>query len=70
MGTALGELLSDLISPVSRSKKGNELTECQSTEEMMMNIELANTKVRDRGQTEIMGDSGCRKCGGDGHFAR
>ena len=52
MGTALGEVLSDLITPISRSR--HELKECQSTEEMISHIHAAN-KLLDEGQcTEAM----------------
>ena len=40
LGTGLGELLSDLVKPVSLARESQ--SECQSTEEVMARITTAN----------------------------
>ena len=46
IGTSLGELLSDLISPLSRTREDQR--ECQSTEEMVVHIQSANKKLDEK----------------------
>ena len=52
MTTALGEILSHLVSPVSRSRE--DRTECQSTEELVGKIEETNTRLSQEGITKVM----------------
>ena len=52
MGTALGEILSDLVAPVSRAREIQK--ECQSTEEMVTHIQTANQKIMESDTESIM----------------
>ena len=46
MGTALSEILLDLVSPIGRARE--EGKECQSTEEMVSKIGEANTRMEEK----------------------
>ena len=52
MGTALGEILSDLVAPISRTRESQK--ECQSTEEMVTHIQEANKKIEESNKDSIM----------------
>ena len=52
LGTGLGELLSDLVRPVSQAR-GSQ-SECQSTEEMVSRIEEANQRLQDEQVQDLM----------------
>ena len=52
MGTGLGEILSDLVRPVYMARK--KQFECQSTEEMVHQIEEANQRMEREGVKDVM----------------